>query len=36
VRELRIKIQNELRIAEASSDPQILKEQEQQRLHAKT
>jgi len=36
VRELRIKIQNELRIAEAAPDPQILKEQEQQRLHAKT
>jgi len=36
VRELRIKIQNELRMAEASPDPQISKEQEQQRLHAKT
>ena len=34
VRELRIKIQNELRIAEASPDLQILKEQ--QHLHAKT
>jgi hypothetical protein len=28
VRELRIKIQNELRIAEESQDPQIFKEQE--------
>jgi len=36
VRELRIKIQNELRIAEASPDPQFSKEQEQQRLYAKT
>lgn len=36
VRELRIKIQNELRIAEASPDPQISKEQELNRLHAKT
>lgn len=36
VRELRIKIQNEIRIAEASPDPQISKEQEQQVLHAKT
>jgi hypothetical protein len=36
VRELRIKIQNELRIAEALPDPQIYKEQEQQRLQAKT
>ena len=37
VRELRIKIQNELRIAEeVSPDPQFPKEQEQQRLHAKT
>ena len=35
-RELRIKIQNELRVAEASSNSQILKEQEQQCLHAKT
>jgi hypothetical protein len=35
VRELRIKIQNELRIAEASPDPQISKEQEQQILHAR-
>ena len=35
VRQLRIKIQNELRTAEASSDPQISKEQEQQRLHAR-
>jgi hypothetical protein len=36
VRELRIKIQNELRIAEASPDPPISKEQEQQHLHART
>ncbi len=36
VRELRIKIQNELRIAAASPDLQIFKEQEQQHLHAKT
>jgi len=36
VRELRIKIQNELRSAEASSDSQIFKEQKQQHLHAKT
>jgi hypothetical protein len=36
VRELRIKIQNELRAAEASKDPKILKEQGQQILHAKT
>ena len=36
VRELRIKIQNELRIAEVSPDPQFSKEQEQQRLYAKT
>jgi hypothetical protein len=36
VRQLRIKIQNELRTAQASSDPQIAKEQKQQRLHAKT
>jgi len=36
VRELRIKIQNELRIAEASSDLQFSKEQELQRLYAKT
>ena len=35
VRELRIKIQNELRIAEASTDHQISKEQEQQILHAR-
>lgn len=35
-RELRIKIQNELRIAEPSIDPQFSKEQEQQYLHAKT
>lgn len=35
VRELRIKIQNELRIAEASPDHQFSKEQEQQILHAK-
>jgi len=35
VRELRIKIQNELRIAEATSNPQISKEQEQQILHAR-
>ena len=36
VRELRIKIQNELRIAEASPDPQFSKEQEQLPLYAKT
>ena len=36
VRELRIKIQNELRMAEASPDSQISKEQEQQSLHTKT
>jgi len=36
VRELRIKIKNELRVAEAPPDPQIFKEQEQQYLHAKT
>jgi len=37
VRELRIKIQNELRIAEeVSPDPQFPKEQEQQRIYAKT
>jgi hypothetical protein len=36
VRELRIKIQNELRVAEASPDPPISKEQEQQHLHART
>lgn len=36
VRELRIKIQNEVRMAEASPDPQISKEQEQQRLYART
>jgi hypothetical protein len=36
VRELRIKIQNELRIAEASPDPQFSKEQELQSLYAKT
>jgi len=35
VRELRIKIQNELRIAVASPDHQISKEQEQQILHAR-
>jgi len=35
VRELRIKIQNELRIAEASSDPGVSKEQEQLRLYAR-
>ena len=35
VRELRIKIQNELRIAEASPDPQFSKEQKQQQLHAR-
>jgi hypothetical protein len=35
VRQLRIKIQNELRIADASPDPKISKEQEQQHLHAK-
>ena len=36
VRELRIKIQNELRIAEASPDPQFFKEQELQHQYAKT
>jgi DDE family transposase len=36
VRQLRIKIQNELRIPEALPDPQISKEQELQQLHAKT
>ncbi len=36
VRELRIKIQNELRIAEAAPDPRFSKEQELQRLYAKT
>jgi len=36
VRELRIKIQNEVRIAEASPDPQFSKEQEQQLLYAKS
>ena len=36
VRELRIKIQNELRIAEASPDPQFFKEQELQYQCAKT
>jgi len=36
VRELRIKIQNELRIAEASTYPQFSKEQKLQRLYAKT
>ena len=36
VRELRIKIQNEARCAEASPDPQFSKEHEQQCLHAKT
>jgi hypothetical protein len=36
VRELRVKIQNELRMAEESPDSQIFKEQKQQRLHAKT
>ena len=35
VRELRIKIQNELRIAETSTNPKITKEQEQQRLYAR-
>jgi hypothetical protein len=35
VRELRIKIQNELRIAEASPNNKISKEQEQQILHAR-
>jgi len=35
VRELRIKIQNELRIAEASPDHQFSKEHEQQILHAR-
>jgi hypothetical protein len=36
VRELRINIQNELRIAEASPDPQIPKKHDQQHLYAKT
>ncbi len=36
VRELRIKIQNELRAAEASPDPQFFKEQELQHQRAKT
>jgi hypothetical protein len=36
VRELRIKIQNELRIAEASANSQICKNHETQQLHAKT
>jgi hypothetical protein len=36
VRELRINIQNELRIAEASPDPQIPKKHDQQHLRAKT
>lgn len=36
VRELRITIQNELRIAEALPDSQFFKEREQQRLYAKT
>lgn len=36
VRELRIDIQNELRIAKASPDPQIYKEPEQQNLYAST
>jgi len=36
VRELRINIQNELRIAEASPNPQIPKKHDQQHLHAKT
>lgn len=31
-----IKFQNEIRIAEASPDPQYSKEREQQHLHAKT
>ena len=35
VRELRIKIQNELRMDDSSPDPKISKEQEQQRLHAR-
>ena len=35
VRELRIKIQNELRMNEAASDPKISKEQKQQILHAR-
>jgi len=35
VRELRIKIQNELRIAEASPDHQFSKEHKQQILHAR-
>jgi hypothetical protein len=36
VRELRIDIQNELRIPKASPDPQIYKEHEQQNLYAST
>jgi hypothetical protein len=36
VRELRINIQNELRSAKASPDPQIYKEHEQQHLYAST
>jgi len=36
VRELRVKIQNELRMTEESPASQISKEQKQQRLHAKT
>jgi hypothetical protein len=36
VRELRIKIQNELRIAEASANSHICKNHETQQLHAKT
>ena len=35
VRELRIKIQNEVRSADASPDHKISKEQEQQILHAR-
>ena len=35
VRELRIKIQNELRMNEAASDPKISKQQKQQILHAR-
>ena len=36
VRELRIKIQNELRASEVEPDPQIVKEQENMHLYAKT
>ena len=36
VRELRIQIQNELRMAYEATDSQISKEQKHQRLHAST